>query len=110
MQSKMLTKISQASDRSRNCGELVPDKYFDLVFSINALHNLHNRELDRALREMHRVGKHQYLCVESYRNETEKTNLLYWQVTCEQFNTPEDWEWWFKNTGFDGDYSFIYFE
>ena len=87
-----------------------PDKYFDLVFSINTLHNLHNRELDKALREMRRVSEHQYLCVESYRNETEKTNLLYWQVTCEQFNNPDDWEWWFKKTGFDGDYSFIYFE
>lgn len=86
------------------------DKAFDLVFSINTLHNLHNRELDAALREMERVGKHKYLCVESYRNETEKANLLYWQVTCEQFNTPDDWEWWLEVTGFTGDHSFIFFE
>jgi SAM-dependent methyltransferase len=86
------------------------DKEFELVFSINTLHNLHNRDLDNALREMTRVGKQQYLCVESYRNEIEKANLLYWQVTCEQFNTPEDWEWWFTTTGYSGDHSFIYFE
>jgi len=86
------------------------DRQFDLVISINTLHNLQNTELDAALREMTRVGKHQYLCVESYRNETEKANLIYWQVTCEQFNTPEDWNWWFKSTGYCGDYSFIYFE
>lgn len=86
------------------------DQEFDLVFSINTLHNLHNRELDAALREMERVGKHKYLCVEAYRNETEKANLLYWQVTCEQFNTPDDWEWWFETAGYSGDHSFIYFE
>ena len=87
-----------------------PDNYFDLAFSITTLHNLHNYDLDRALREIERVGKHKYLCVESYRNESEKANLLYWQVTCEAFCTPEEWDWWFKQTGFTGDHSFIYFE
>jgi SAM-dependent methyltransferase len=87
------------------------DKSFDLVYSINTLHNLHCYELDKALREIERVGKtHKYICVESYRNEEEKANLLYWQVTCEAFNTPEEWEWWFKTTGYSGDHSFIYFE
>ena len=87
------------------------DKSFDLVISINTLHNLYNYELDKALREMERVGKkNKYICVESYRNEEEKTNLLYWQVTCEAFNTPAEWGWWFKTTGYTGDHSFIYFE
>jgi len=88
-----------------------PDKYFDLVVSINTLHNLYCYELDRALREIERVGKkNKYICVESYRNEIEKANLLYWQVTCEAFNTPEEWEWWFRQTGYTGDYSLIFFE
>ncbi len=86
------------------------DKHFDLVISINTLHNLSNRELDASLRELERVGKNKYLCVESYRTEEEKTNLLYWQVTCEQFNTPDDWEWWFTHTQYTGDHSFIFFE
>jgi ubiquinone/menaquinone biosynthesis C-methylase UbiE len=86
------------------------DDEFDLVISINALHNLYTHELDPALSEMERVGKEKYLCVESYRTEEEKANLLYWQVTCEQFNTPEEWGWWFKKTGYTGDHSFIYFE
>ena len=87
------------------------DNYFDLVFSITTLHNLHNYDLDKALREMERVAKtNKYLCVESYRSEEEKANLLYWQVTCEAFCTPEEWEWWFKQTEYTGDYSFIYFE
>lgn len=87
------------------------DHSFDLVYSINTLHNLYNYELDAALREIERVGKkHKYICVESWRNEAEKANLLYWQVTCEAFCTPEEWQWWFKTTGYTGDHSFIYFE
>ena len=88
-----------------------PEDHFDLVISITTLHNLHAYDLDPALREMERVGKtSKYLCVESYRNEQEKANLLYWQVTCEAFNTPEEWFWWFEQTGYSGDHSFIYFE
>lgn len=88
-----------------------PNNYFDFVYSITTLHNLHCYDLDKALREIERVGKqNKYICVESYRNEEEKANLLYWQVTCEAFNTPEEWEWWFKQTGYTGDHSLIYFE
>lgn len=87
------------------------DHSFDFVFSITTLHNLHAYDLEKALKEMERVGKkNKYLCVESYRTEEEKANLLYWQVTCEAFNTPEEWDWWFKLTGYTGDHSFIYFE
>ncbi len=86
------------------------DGEFDFVYSLTTLHNLHNYDLDKALREMERVGKKKYLCVESYRNEAEKANLLYWQVTCEAFCTPEEWDWWFKTTGYTGDHSLIYFE
>ena len=88
-----------------------PDDYFDLVYSLNTFHNLHNYDLDLSLREMQRVSKQfQYICVESYRTEEEKANLLYWQVTCEAFCTPEEWQWWFEKTGYTGDHSFIYFE
>ncbi|WP_115071214.1 class I SAM-dependent methyltransferase [Synechococcus sp. UW179B] len=87
------------------------DNTFDLVISITTLHNLPAYDLDLALREMERVGKrHKYLCLESYRTEQEKVNLLYWQVTCEAFNTPKEWRWWFNSTNYTGDYSFIYFE
>ena len=87
------------------------DNYFDLVISINTLHNLYSFDLEVALTEINRVSKsHAYICVESYRNEKEKANLLYWQVTCEQFNTPEEWGWWFKKCQYNGDHSFIYFE
>ncbi len=88
-----------------------PNGYFDLVISINTFHNLYNYELANALKEFERVGKeYKYLCVESYRNESEKANLLYWQVTCEAFCTPKEWEWWLQYAGYTGDHSFIYFE
>ena len=87
------------------------ENYFDFVFSLNTLHNLYCFDLIKSLREIERVGKKdKYICVESYRNEYEKTNLLYWQVTCECFFTPEEWKWWFTESGYSGDHSFIYFE
>lgn len=110
--------IQNAKEEIKDCLQVgnatslpFPDNYFDFVFSITTLHNLHCYDLDKALREIERVGKkNKYICVESYRNEEEKANLLYWQVTCEAFNTPEEWDWWFKQTGYTGDHSLIYFE
>ncbi len=84
---------------------------FDLVLSINTLHNLYNYQLFDAFKEMMRVGKRdRFVCVESYRNESEKANLLYWQLTCESFYTPEEWRWFSQLAGFEGDFDFIYFE
>ena len=87
------------------------DSVFDYVFSINVFHNLQVFDLEKALKEVVRVSKDKaYICVESYRTEEEKANLLYWQLTCESFYTPQEWEWWYDRTGYAGDHSFIYFE
>ena len=65
------------------------DDAFDLVISINTLHNLRNFELQQALGEIERVGRGaKYITVESYRDEAEKVNLLYWQLTCRSFYDP----------------------
>jgi len=48
--------------------------------------------------------------VESYRDEREKANLLYWQLTCRSFYSVEDWEFVFRQAGYSGDYGFIFFE
>jgi len=88
-----------------------PDDHFDLVISINTLHNLYLPGLWSAFREMERVSKgNSYLCVEGYRNEREKVNLMYWQLTCRAFHTPDEWEFIFAETGYTGDHEFIYFE
>jgi len=88
-----------------------PDQSFDLVVSINTLHNLQLPELELALREIERVGRrHKYILMDGYRNEQEKVNLIYWQLTCECFFTPREWEWLFQKTGYKGDYACIYFD
>lgn len=87
------------------------DGAFDFVFSINTLHNLYLNDLFSALKEMQRVGKNnRYICVESYRNEKEKVNLFYWQLTCECFFTPDEWAFCFEQCQYKGDHSFIFFE
>lgn len=110
----ILNAKEEVKDRLQVCSATClpfPDAYFDFVFSLNVIHNLPNYQLDKALREMERVGrKNKYLCVESFRNEVEKVNLLYWQVTCSAFCSPEEWGWWFETTGYTGDHSFIFFE
>lgn len=95
-----------------NCAKLpYPDASFDLVYSINTFHNLYLYELWAAVAEMQRVGRMgRYICVESYRNEREKANLLYWQLTCESFYTPEEWQWLYDRAGYRGDVDFIFFE
>jgi SAM-dependent methyltransferase len=92
-----------AQDLPYNTGQ------FDFAFSINTFHNLYNFELFKALKEIMRVSKDSYICVESYETELQKTNLLYWQVTCESFYTPKEWAWFFELSGYDRDYEFIYF-
>jgi protein-L-isoaspartate(D-aspartate) O-methyltransferase len=88
-----------------------PDGHFDLVVSINTLHNLYLQDLWSALQEIERVARGaKYLCVEGYRNEREKTNLLYWQLTCRAFHTPEEWAFLYDKTGYTGDYEYIFFE
>ena len=88
-----------------------PDRSFDFVVSINTLHNLSNYDLYAALKEIERVGRAaKHITVEAYRNEREKVNLLYWQLTCRAFHTPKEWEWLLGHAGYTGDYGYIVFE
>jgi SAM-dependent methyltransferase len=87
------------------------DNSFDLVISLNTLHNLEIFDLFSALKEIERVSKkNKYIVVESFRNMAEKVNLLYWQLTCESFYSPDAWTWIFDQAGYGGDHGFIYFE
>ena len=110
--------IENAKDEVRPNLQVAPaqslpfeDDCFDLVYSITTLHNLFLPDLISALKEMMRVGRqHRYVTVEAYRNEREKMNLLYWQLTCRAFHSPDEWRWIFDNAGYNCDYGFIYFE
>tara|TARA_B100001057_G_scaffold297584_1_gene297847 strand:- start:321 stop:1010 length:690 start_codon:yes stop_codon:yes gene_type:complete len=82
---------------------------FDLVFSINTLHNLEINFLMKALKEIQRVGKKHFICSESYKNEKELFNLQCWALTCESFFSKREWVWLLKTSGYTGDYEFIYF-
>jgi SAM-dependent methyltransferase len=87
------------------------DHSFDFVYSINTFHNLKVAELKAAIDEVERVGKNsKWICVESYRDEREKANLLYWQLTCMSFYMPDEWVWLYRQWGYTGDYGFIFFE
>ena len=84
--------------------------YFDLVLSINTLHNLKLEHLFNALKEIERVGKSKFICVESFRNEKEQFNLQCWALTAETIIDVESWRWIFNKSEYSGDYEFIYFE
>ena len=85
------------------------NKNFDLVLSINTLHNLKIYDLEMSLSEIERVGKKKYIVVESYRNEEELFNLQCWALTAESFFSKEEWKWLFKKFDYTGDYELIYF-
>lgn len=87
------------------------DNEFDLVISLTTLHNLKVYELKKAVQEIERVSKgNSYIMVESFRNDREEVNLLYWQLTCASYYSVEEWEWLYQEWGYTGDYSFIFFE
>ena len=87
------------------------DNEFDLVVSLATLHNLKIFELKKAIQEIGRVSKkNSYIMVESFRNDREEVNMLYWQLTCASYYSVEEWEWLYQEWGYAGDYSFIFFE
>lgn len=83
---------------------------FDLVLSINVLHNLKLDNLNLCLKEIERIGKSKFICVESYRNEKEQFNLQSWALTAETLIDTDSWKWLFKQSNYTGDYEFIYFK
>jgi ubiquinone/menaquinone biosynthesis C-methylase UbiE len=86
------------------------DKEFDLVISLGCIHNLRLFELKTALQEIERVGKSQYIMMESYRNELEMFNLECWALTAESLLDTDEWIWFFEQAGYTGDYEYIFFE
>ncbi len=87
------------------------DHSFDLVLSLAALHNLKIFDLEKAVKEIQRVSKgNSYIMVESFRNDREEVNMLYWQLTCTSYYAVDEWEWLYQKWGYTGDYSFMFFE
>ena len=88
-----------------------PEDSFDFVYSINTLHNLKAPEVAAAAAEIERVARGpKHITVEAYRDEREKANLMYWQLTCRAFHTPAEWAWVLGRAGYTGDLGCIFFE
>jgi SAM-dependent methyltransferase len=82
-----------------------PDNSFDLVISINTIHNLPIDRCKQALREIERVTrKDAFLTVDAWRNEAEKKSMLAWNLTALTYMHVEDWKKVFDEVGYTGDY------
>ncbi len=90
-----------------NCKKLpFKDNYFDLVISLNAIHNLKKNECIQALKEIQRVTKkNAFVQVDAYRNKNEYKIFLDWMLTAKTFLTPQKWKQLFKKAGYIGDYN-----
>jgi len=87
-----------------------PDKYFDLVLSINTLHNIKLNYVEKSIEEINKIAKFSYICVESYRNELEQFNVQCWALTAETIIDKDSWLYILKKKNYRGDYEFIYFK
>lgn len=81
------------------------DHSFDLVISINTVHNLEGDELAAALQEIQRVSRgNSFLTVDAYRNEEEKELMFAWNLTAKTILHVDEWKALFKQVGYTGDY------
>lgn len=82
-----------------------PDGSFDVVLSINSVHNLDRVGCLQALREMERLAPGKgYLQVDAYRSAAEEKLFLDWVLTARTFGTPEFWVELLGEAGYRGDY------
>lgn len=82
-----------------------PDRAFDVVISINTVHNLELERCRQAIREMERVSRrHKYLQVDSWATEEQHENFERWQLTAVTYFPPDAWRQLFAEVGYTGDY------
>lgn len=82
-----------------------PSKSFDLVISINTVHNLERADLIQALREIERVScGNSFITVDAYRTDEEKELMFAWNLTARTILHVEEWKELFKEAGYTGDY------
>lgn len=78
---------------------------FDLIISINTLHNLNKRDCSMALREIDRVTKkNAYITVDAYKNIKEKKRMYAWNLTAKTIMHEKDWINFFKKNKYKYDY------
>lgn len=78
---------------------------FDVVISINTVHNLERDECAQALREIERVARHgAFVTVDAYRNDEEYERMMAWNLTAKTIMSVDDWVAFFNEVGYTGDY------
>ena len=81
------------------------DKSFDVVISINTIHNLPREECGKALQEIERVSRGKsFITVDAYRNEEEQRRMDAWNLTAKTIMSVDEWIEFFKEVGYTGDY------
>jgi SAM-dependent methyltransferase len=81
------------------------DNSFDVVISINTVHNLDRSDCKRALSEIQRVASQgAFVTVDAYRNEVERTRMEKWNLTALTMMSTTEWEQFFEDAGYSGDY------
>jgi len=83
------------------------DNEFDLVLSINTLHNLDRAGVIEALREIDRVSLGSaFIMVDGWRSEQERSNMEAWVLTAKTMLHADSWLQIFEEAGYTGDYCF----
>lgn len=81
------------------------DNSFDLVISINTLHNLPLEEYKAALMEIERTSRnHSFITMDAWRTDDEHERMLKWNLTALTYMHVDDWKELFKEVGYTGDY------
>jgi len=81
------------------------DSVFDLVISINTLHNLTRKKIKLALSEINRVGSGKsYIVVDSYSTPEQKKRFKDWVLTAKYHAYPDEWLSLFREANYLGDY------
>jgi ubiquinone/menaquinone biosynthesis C-methylase UbiE len=87
------------------CNLPFDDNSFDVVISINTVHNLEREECAKALQEIERVSKgNSFITVDAYRNEEERKRMFDWNLTAKTIMSVDDWVIFFNEIGYTGDY------
>ena len=104
-------KPEMAAHITRGDCQRIPwdDNHFDLVISINTVHNLPRLQCIRALSEIQRVTKGDcFITVDAWRNEEERQRLLNWMLTAYTYYHVDDWVTLFKEAKYNGDYYWFF--
>ena len=81
------------------------DDYFDLVISINTIHNLELHDCLTSIKEISRVSKaNSFITVDAYNTDDEKDRMFMWNLTAKTIMSVSDWKETFKEIGYNGDF------